>query len=100
MFLEHFVLIIYCGGKISILKLFGTKFTPSLQQVQEILALFSPSGRCADILNNLEYLNVDHSKQLEKTSREGEVFKQLERRLQEKEKHSKEIRKLDTNFLD
>ena len=52
------------------------------------------------ILNNLEYLNVDHSKQLEKTSREGEVFKQLERRLLEKEKHSEEIRKLDTNFLD
>ena len=41
------------------------KFTPSLQQVQEILALFSPSGRCADILNNLEHLNEqwDHSKQ-------------------------------------
>ena len=41
-----------------------------------------------------------HSKQLEKTSREEEAFKQLERRLLEKEKHSKEIRKLDTNFLD
>ena len=74
------------------------KFTPSLQQVQEILALFSPSGRCADILNNLEHLNEQwdhskqsgisecrHSKQLEKTSREGEVFKQLEKASKEGE---------------
>ena len=42
MFLERVLLIIYCGGKISI---FEVILGPNFQQVQEILAFFSPKSQ-------------------------------------------------------